>query len=170
MLFHRSNRQGVGFFSFYSDNVIRRCCKSNCGAPDTIAPYEGRQAYFCSSNQCNGIGAETKLAGEKRNKLLRQTAGKNGPLLFIRRIDQHNVDEHQNCYNNDPAQDDDNNYRAKLIFLLRLCGGRAANMYGEGFQLSHVYGLSQRSGPKLGEVHCIRDQRQLSLRSLFSQI
>ncbi|CAF3841311.1 unnamed protein product [Rotaria sordida] len=46
------------------NNVVRRCCKSGCGSPGTIDDYDGRKAYFCSSNQCNGIGAEKVLTGE----------------------------------------------------------------------------------------------------------
>ncbi|CAF3448203.1 unnamed protein product [Rotaria sp. Silwood1] len=46
------------------NTVVRRCCKSGCGSPGTIDEYDGRKAYFCSSNQCNGIGAEKVLTGE----------------------------------------------------------------------------------------------------------
>ncbi|CAF4082736.1 unnamed protein product [Rotaria sp. Silwood2] len=46
------------------NNVVRRCCKSGCGSPGNIGEYDGRKAYFCSSNQCNGIGTEKVLTGE----------------------------------------------------------------------------------------------------------
>ncbi|CAF3887059.1 unnamed protein product, partial [Rotaria magnacalcarata] len=47
-----------------TNNVIRRCCKSNCGAPGTIRNYHGRRTYFCTSDQCNGIGSEKVLTGK----------------------------------------------------------------------------------------------------------
>ncbi|CAF3380076.1 unnamed protein product [Rotaria socialis] len=49
--------------SQYSDRVNRRCCTSNCGLSGTIDDYEGRRAYFCYSNRCNGIEAESVLLG-----------------------------------------------------------------------------------------------------------
>ncbi len=48
----------------YSDIVNRRCCTSGCGAPGTVGDYEGRTAYFCGSDLCNGIGAENELTTE----------------------------------------------------------------------------------------------------------
>ncbi|CAF3072634.1 unnamed protein product [Rotaria sp. Silwood2] len=48
---------------FDGNTVIRRCCTSGCGLSGTIGDYEGRKTYFCSSNQCNGIGTETILTG-----------------------------------------------------------------------------------------------------------
>lgn len=70
-----SHRRSISFISFSLDNVIRRCCKSNCGEPGTIAPFEGRQAYFCSSSECNGLGAETKLPGANSKRLLEKLIG-----------------------------------------------------------------------------------------------
>ncbi len=46
---------------FDIDTIVRRCCQSGCGAFNSISQYEGRQTYFCSSNLCNGIGAENAL-------------------------------------------------------------------------------------------------------------
>ncbi|CAM2705009.1 unnamed protein product [Rotaria socialis] len=47
-----------------TNNVVRRCCKSNCGAPGTIRNHHGRRTYFCTSDQCNGIGSEKVLTGK----------------------------------------------------------------------------------------------------------
>ncbi|CAF4231837.1 unnamed protein product [Adineta steineri] len=49
--------------AFDGNTVVRRCCTSGCGSSGTVSDYEGRTAYFCTSNQCNGIGTETVLTG-----------------------------------------------------------------------------------------------------------
>lgn len=51
------------FFNYNLDTVIRRCCQSGCGPSDSISEYEGRQAYVCRSNRCNGQGTEERLTG-----------------------------------------------------------------------------------------------------------
>jgi hypothetical protein len=51
----------VFLFFQYSDTVNRRCCTSGCGEPGTVGDYEGRTAYFCGSDLCNGIGSEDEL-------------------------------------------------------------------------------------------------------------
>lgn len=33
--------------------IVRRCGTSN-----SVSEYEGQKTYFCSSNLCNGIGAD----------------------------------------------------------------------------------------------------------------
>ncbi|CAF0984774.1 unnamed protein product [Didymodactylos carnosus] len=33
--------------------VIRRCCTSGCGEDGKTSEFEGREAYFCTSNLCN---------------------------------------------------------------------------------------------------------------------
>jgi hypothetical protein len=48
---------------FYLDLVVRRCCTSDCGSPGNVEEYEGRTTYFCSSDECNGFGAEAVLTG-----------------------------------------------------------------------------------------------------------
>lgn len=53
------------FLFVHADNVLRRCCTSGCGEPDTIGDYEGRTAYFCGSDLCNGIGSEDELPTEE---------------------------------------------------------------------------------------------------------
>ena len=49
-----------------SDTVVRRCCTYGCGMSGSVSEYEGRRAYFCTSDRCNGAGAESVLAGEYR--------------------------------------------------------------------------------------------------------
>ncbi|CAF0885287.1 unnamed protein product [Adineta steineri] len=48
--------------TFDADNVVRRCCTSGCGSPGTIGEFDGRKTYFCSSNECNRVGAEKVLS------------------------------------------------------------------------------------------------------------
>lgn len=42
--------------------IIRRCCYSNCGS-DGLNKYEGRDAYVCSTDMCNGDQADPFLTG-----------------------------------------------------------------------------------------------------------
>jgi hypothetical protein len=55
----------VNVILFDADTVVRRCCTWGCGASNSVSQYEGRKTYFCSSNLCNGIGAENALNAAK---------------------------------------------------------------------------------------------------------
>ncbi|CAF1245708.1 unnamed protein product, partial [Rotaria sordida] len=58
-------RMCMVYLNIYDGNtVVRRCCTWGCGLPGSVQQYEGRQAYFCSSNLCNGIGAESILTSK----------------------------------------------------------------------------------------------------------
>jgi len=50
--------------------IERRCCWWGCGPSNSISTYNGLETYFCSSNKCNGYGAEFALSppGNKRKK------------------------------------------------------------------------------------------------------
>jgi plastocyanin domain-containing protein len=53
--------------------IVRRCCWNNCGA-DGTSIYEGRFAYFCSQDMCNGDIADINLIeGEGSGEELQTT-------------------------------------------------------------------------------------------------
>ena len=43
--------------------IERRCCWWACGASNTVSTHNGVPTYFCSSDRCNGVGAENALGG-----------------------------------------------------------------------------------------------------------
>ncbi|CAF1182900.1 unnamed protein product [Adineta ricciae] len=42
--------------------IVRRCCYSNCGS-EGLNKFEGRDAYVCSTDMCNGDQADPFLSG-----------------------------------------------------------------------------------------------------------
>ncbi|CAF4480233.1 unnamed protein product, partial [Didymodactylos carnosus] len=45
--------------------IIRRCCTSGCGEGGKMSEYDGREAYFCTSNLCNEKGSENGIGSAK---------------------------------------------------------------------------------------------------------
>lgn len=66
------------------DTVIRRCCTSDCGPTNSISGYEGRTAYFCSTDLCNRVGSEAVLTGGiSMVKMKRERVYRNDLILAL---------------------------------------------------------------------------------------